>query len=58
MLGVSMKPTKHACQYLNIWKSRIKSDPSVMFRASALAQAGVNHILKLQENTVKKAVNQ
>ena len=29
-----------------------------MFRASALAQAGVNHILKLQENTVKKAVNQ
>jgi len=58
MLGVSMKPTKHACQYLNIWKSRIKADPSVMFRASALAQAGVNHILKLQENTVKKVVNQ
>jgi len=58
MLGISMKPTKHACQYLSIWKSRIKADPSVMFRASALAQAGVNHILKLQENTVKKAVNQ
>ena len=29
-----------------------------MFRASALAQAGVNHILTLQKNTVKKAVNQ
>ena len=25
---------------------------------SAYAQAGVNHILKLQETTVKKAVNQ
>ena len=58
MLGISMKPTKHACQYLSIWKSRIKADPSVMFRASALAQAGVNHILTLQKNTVKKAVNQ
>jgi antirestriction protein ArdC len=58
MLGVSMKPTKHACQYLNVWKSRIKADPTVMFKASAYAQAGVNHILKLQETTVKKAVNQ
>ena len=45
MLGVSMKPTKHACQYLNIWKSRIKDDPSVMFKASAYAQTGVNYIL-------------
>lgn len=55
MLGVSMKPTKHACQYLNIWKSRIKEDPSVMFKASAYAQAGVNHILELQkEKSVKK----
>jgi antirestriction protein ArdC len=44
MLGVSMKPTKHACQYLNVWKSRIKADPTVMFKASAYAQAGVNHI--------------
>jgi antirestriction protein ArdC len=54
MLGVTMEPTKHACQYLNIWKSRIKDDPSVMFKASAFAQAGVNHILKLQENTKQK----
>jgi antirestriction protein ArdC len=55
MLGITLVPAKHACQYLNIWKSRIKEDPSVMFKASAYAQAGVNHILELQkEKSVKK----
>jgi antirestriction protein ArdC len=39
---------------LNIWKSRIKDDPSVMFKASAYAQTGVNYILNLQKKKSSK----
>ena len=55
MLGISMEPTKHAIQYLNIWKDRIKTKPETIFKASAMAQAGVNYILDLQKEKSKRA---
>ena len=44
MLGVNMEPTPHAIQYLKIWKDRLKENPQTIFKASAMAQAGVNYI--------------
>jgi len=55
MLGITMEPTPHAIQYLNIWKDRIKERPETIFKASAMAQAGVNYIQDLQPENIKKA---
>jgi len=54
MLGITMEPTPHAIQYLKIWKDRIKAKPETIFKASALAQAGVNYIQDLQSEKLKK----
>ena len=40
---------------LNIWKDRIKAKPEAIFKASALAQAGVNYIQDLQSEKSKKS---
>jgi len=55
ILGITMEPTPHAIQYLNIWKDRIKSKPESIFKASAMAQAGVSYIQDLQPENIKKA---
>ena len=55
MLGITMEPTPHAIQYLKIWKDRIKDKPETIFKASALAQAGVSYIENLQPENMKKA---
>ena len=49
MLGVNI-------QYLKIWKDRLKENPQTIFKASAMAQAGVNLILEKQPKKLKKAV--
>jgi antirestriction protein ArdC len=54
MLGITMEPTPHAIQYLKIWKDRIKAKPETIFKASALAQAGVNYIQDLQSEKLQK----
>ena len=54
ILGITMEPTPHAIQYLNIWKDRIKAKPETIFKASALAQAGVNYIQDLQPEKLQK----
>jgi len=48
MLGIQMEPTEHACQYLNIWKDRIKAQPDSIYKASAFANRAVQHIIELQ----------
>ena len=48
MLGITMEPTPHAIQYLKIWKDRLKNNPQTIFKASAMASAGVNYILSKQ----------
>ena len=55
MLGITMEPTPHAIKYLKIWKDRLKDNPQTIFKASALAGAGVNYILSKQP---KKKVEQ